>query len=157
MLRLRDLEAGGRLKSPFSFWAEVVDEPFSFRDSVGEVRSSEDWPVGDFCPFAAAAAACCAKSLREAFPRFLRSRIYSQPKPNSISGQPHPDSFLAGDSPTQWAQGLCPSHLVRSWLHWSHALLIRRRIGPEAPLLTDLPFPGPGPYGCWRCLLLWLR
>ena len=31
----------------------------------------------------------------------------------------------------QWAQGLCPSHFVRSWLHWSQARLILRLTGPE--------------------------
>jgi hypothetical protein len=48
VLRLRDLEAWGRRNSPFSLLMDVVEEPFSFRDSVGEVLSSEDCPVGDF-------------------------------------------------------------------------------------------------------------
>ena len=61
---------------------EFPEEP-SFRDSVGD-RPSEDRPVGDFCPpCAAAAAAACARSFREAFPLFFRSRMYSQPSPNS--------------------------------------------------------------------------
>lgn len=36
-------------------------------------------------PEAAAAACCCARSLRDAFPRFLRSRIYSHARPNSYN------------------------------------------------------------------------
>ena len=49
---------------------------------------SGDWVVlesSDFgAPSPAAAAACCwAISFRDAFPRFLRSRIYSHVKPNS--------------------------------------------------------------------------
>ena len=64
----------------------MVDDAFSFRDSVGDL-SSDDCPVGDFCPLAAAAAACCARSFRDAFPRFFRSRMYSQPKPNSTFDQ----------------------------------------------------------------------
>jgi hypothetical protein len=83
VLRLSEREAWGRRNEPFSLLIDVVEEPFSLRDSVGEVLSSDDCPVGDFCPLAAAAAACCAKSLREALPRFLRSRMYSQPNPNS--------------------------------------------------------------------------
>lgn len=83
VLRLKDLEADGRWNSGESLVTELVDEPFPFRDSVGE-RPSEDCPVGDLFPFAAAAAACCAKSFREALPRFFLSRIYSQPRPNSV-------------------------------------------------------------------------
>lgn len=40
-------------------------------------------PEGGAVPFAAAAAAAAARSFREAFPRFLRSRMYSHVKPNS--------------------------------------------------------------------------
>jgi len=85
VLRHCDLD-GWVCWNSLSFAREVVvDEAFSFWDSVGD-RSSDDFPVGDFCPpfaAAAAAAACCARSFREAFPRFFRSLIYSHPKPNS--------------------------------------------------------------------------
>ena len=95
MLRLRDLDAWGRWNSLVSFARDGVDEAFSFRDSVGD-RSPDDRLGGDFCPLAAAAAACCARSFREAFPRFLRSLIYSHPKPNSVARQYRcPTKFLA--------------------------------------------------------------
>ena len=64
----------------------LSDELCSIRDSIGDL-SPDDAAVGDFWPSpdaaAAAAAACCARSFLDAFPRFLRSRIYSQPRLNS--------------------------------------------------------------------------
>jgi hypothetical protein len=42
------------------------------------VESSEGW-----LPLPAAAACCCAMSFLDAFPRFLRSRMYSHVRPNS--------------------------------------------------------------------------
>lgn len=96
-------------------------------------------PVAGFCD-------CAAMSLREALPRFLRSRLYSHVRPNSICHDAL--AWLAAcrlgmvecgqvvNIPTQCAQGVLPSHFVRSWLHWSHARLILRRTG--APLLLPL-------------------
>ena len=66
-----------------------------------------------------------AMSLREALPRFLRSRLYSHVSPNSVY---HDALVRAGVSaghgrvglvniPTQCAQGVLPSHFVLSWLH----------------------------------------
>jgi hypothetical protein len=57
------------------------------------LRLSDDWPFSllwfsGFMPFwlaAAWAAACWARSFLEALPRFLRSRMYSQPSWNSAS------------------------------------------------------------------------
>lgn len=88
VFRPRDLEDCERWKSGLlSLWRDVADEEaFSSRASEGE-RPPEDRSVGDFWPFAAAAAACWARSLREALPRFFLSRIYSQPRPNSISSR----------------------------------------------------------------------
>jgi len=95
VFKLNDLDACGRWNSLLSLVREFVDDAFSFRDPVGD-RSLDDWPVGDFCPFAAAAAAaCCARSLREAFPLFFRSRMYSQPNPNSVSRQHNSNHFLS--------------------------------------------------------------
>ena len=97
-------------------------------------------------------------SLREALPRFLRSRLYSHVSPNSVY---HDALVRAGVSaghgrvglvniPTQCAQGVLPSHFVLSWLHWSHARLILRRTG--APLLLPL-LPA-----LWSCALwFWLN
>lgn len=90
---LADLPGGGRLgggKSGRARWP-------SGNSTLGDVSfwSSEapllrdcglpeaDSPEGGAAPFAAAAAAAAARSLRDAFPRFLRSRMYSQVKPNS--------------------------------------------------------------------------
>jgi hypothetical protein len=42
------------------------------------VDSSDGW-----LPLPAAAACCCAMSFLDAFPRFLRSRMYSHVRPNS--------------------------------------------------------------------------
>lgn len=80
---------GGRGNSLLSLESEWVDDALSFRDSDGDLTpGAVAVGEGNFCsPFevvpAAAAAACCARSFRDAFPRFLRSRMYSQPRPNS--------------------------------------------------------------------------
>jgi hypothetical protein len=99
VFRLNDLCGCGRWKSPLSL-VELVDEPFSLRDSVSD-RPSEDCSVGDFCPFAAAAAACCARSFRDALPRFFLSRIYSQPRPNSDSVSSTQTNLTWKNIPTQ--------------------------------------------------------
>ena len=92
VLRLKDLDACGRRKSPCSLVADVEDS-FSFRDSVGDLLSSDEFPAGDFCPLTAAAAACCARSFREALPRFFLSRMYSQPNANSTKVVSTTESF----------------------------------------------------------------
>jgi len=85
-------------------------------------RPSEDWPLsppwlGDFWPPAAAAAwaaACWARSFREALPRFLRSRMYSQPSPNSTqvrqNGLGEAGSRILTNAVGTWvlAIALCP-------------------------------------------------
>lgn len=50
--------------------------------------SSEEYPVGEggLAEAKESAACCSARSLREAFPLFLRSRKYSQVSPNSNDG-----------------------------------------------------------------------
>ena len=66
------------------------------------LTSCASWPSGDICSLisdaligpewlfdpcvAAAAAAATARSFFDAFPRFLRSRAYSQVNPNSVEG-----------------------------------------------------------------------
>ena len=63
--------------------AELYDPLTSSEGSpVGELPRADIFSAGSFSPLELAAAAA-AKSFLEAFPRFLRSRAYSQPSPNS--------------------------------------------------------------------------
>lgn len=112
--------------------------------SVGEVLP----PIIPVCCWAAAAAAaatacCCWMSFLEALPRFFLSRAYSHfsvksdqpstnhpPKKQRLEYQRLQLPEARKNSPTQCWHGSFPSHFVRSWLHWSQALLILRRIGP---------------------------
>ena len=111
-------------------WNSTLDllrfTPFGASDVASDPLSFPDLGLLLSLPSPVAAAACCAAmSFLDALPLFLRSRAYSQVNPNS----------------TQCAHGFLPSHLVRSWLHWSHARDIR--------LLTGWPFEFEawGPFG----------
>lgn len=86
---LADLAGGGRLgggRSGRGRWpsgSSTVGED-SFWSSLARDCGLPDVesPEGGAVPFAAAAAAA-ARSFRDAFPRFLRSRMYSHVRPNS--------------------------------------------------------------------------
>ena len=54
------------------------------------------------------------------------------------------------DIPMQWAHGCKPSHLVRSWLHWSQARLILLLMGPAVPVEFFLPAIRE-PWRCFGC------
>jgi len=84
-------------------------------DAVGPLTTPSAFTPATAVPLleTAAAAACWrARSIHDAFPLFLRSRTFVQRRPNSW----------------QWAHGTGPSHFVRSWLHWSQARVMRRRL-----------------------------
>lgn len=55
--------------------------------SLGELPCADDPSLTPLSPLGPAAAAAAARSFFEAFPRFFRSRAYSQLSPNSIKGQ----------------------------------------------------------------------
>jgi len=72
--------------------------------------------VDDFL-LSGSATCCAATSLREAFPRFLRWRLYSHVSPNSGKENHQPPALEEHDAasqplPTQCAHGVFPSHFV---------------------------------------------